>query len=202
MAFAASGRIVETEAYAGVDDRASHAFRRQDERPGQNICTGIRVLYMFISVMACIICFNVITNKKDIPHGVLIRALEPMEGIDHMLKRTGKLTAGFYAYKRSRKSVPRNGYDPNYIPAEIYFPKKFLLKTMDCDTKKNRLSLPKELVWNRRRRRCRTALSVYRKGKSLCECEKILEFRTRNCFSSVSRFFDIDERNFKSTLAF
>jgi DNA-3-methyladenine glycosylase len=34
--------------------------------------------------------FNVITNKKDIPHAVLIRALDPIEGVEHMLARTGK----------------------------------------------------------------------------------------------------------------
>ncbi len=34
--------------------------------------------------------FNVVTNKKDVPHAILIRALEPIEGIPLMLQRTGK----------------------------------------------------------------------------------------------------------------
>ena len=34
--------------------------------------------------------FNVVTNTKNIPHAILVRALEPIEGVSHMLERTGK----------------------------------------------------------------------------------------------------------------
>jgi len=84
-----SGRIVECEAYAGVIDKASHASggrrtARTEIMFGEGgsayvyLCYGIHHL------------FNVVTNSKDIPHAILIRALEPMEGIEEMLLRTGK----------------------------------------------------------------------------------------------------------------
>ena len=85
-----SGRIVETEAYAGAGDKASHAYgNRRTARteimfgkPGTAyvyLCYGIHHL------------FNIVTNKKEIPHAILIRALEPVDGVDTMLLRTGKM---------------------------------------------------------------------------------------------------------------
>jgi len=84
-----SGRIVETEAYTGLNDKASHAYNgkrtvRNEHmyaQPGTSyvyICYGIHQM------------FNVVTNERDIPDAVLIRALEPLEGIDVMLERSGK----------------------------------------------------------------------------------------------------------------
>jgi DNA-3-methyladenine glycosylase len=85
-----SGRIVETEAYRGETDKASHAYGgRRTKRteimygePGKAyvyLCYGIHHL------------FNVVTNKKNIPHAILIRAVEPLDGIDIMLERTRKI---------------------------------------------------------------------------------------------------------------
>ncbi|HET7001049.1 MAG TPA: DNA-3-methyladenine glycosylase [Puia sp.] len=84
-----SGRIVETEAYNGVGDRASHAFAGRRTTRSEHIYGGPGTVYVYI-VYGMHHLFNVVTNKKEIPHAVLIRALEPMEGINYMLKRTGK----------------------------------------------------------------------------------------------------------------
>ena len=94
-----SGMIVETEAYAGVTDRASHAWS------GRNT-TLTSVMYMHGGVAYVYLCygihhlFNVVTNIEGTPHAVLIRGLEPIDGIDIMLQRRKKaklqpaLTAG------------------------------------------------------------------------------------------------------------
>ena len=84
-----SGRIVETEAYNGVGDRASHAWsgrrtRRTEVMYGTG---GTAYVYLIYGIHHL---FNVVTNKKDIPHAVLVRALEPMEGIEVMRERLGR----------------------------------------------------------------------------------------------------------------
>lgn len=84
-----SGRIVETEAYIGITDRASHSFAGRRTPRNEHMYGEAGTSYVYI-------CYgmhqmlNVVTNKKDIPDAVLIRALEPIEGIETMLERTGK----------------------------------------------------------------------------------------------------------------
>jgi DNA-3-methyladenine glycosylase len=84
-----SGRIVETEAYNGVVDRASHAWsgRRTKRTEVMFAEAGRAYVYLIYGIHHL---FNVVTNKKDIPHAILIRALDPLEGIPLMLQRTGK----------------------------------------------------------------------------------------------------------------
>ncbi len=84
-----SGRIVETEAYNGVIDRASHAWsgRRTGRTEVMFGPGGTAYVYLIYGIHHL---FNVVTNKKDIPHAVLVRALDPIEGIPTMLARTGK----------------------------------------------------------------------------------------------------------------
>jgi len=84
-----SGRIVECEAYAGIPDKASHAAggRRTRRNEIMYAAGGVSYVYLCYGIHHL---FNIVTNKKEIPHAVLIRALEPLEGIDEMLKRTGK----------------------------------------------------------------------------------------------------------------
>jgi len=84
-----SGRIVEVEAYNGVGDRASHAYsgRRTSRTEVMYMEAGRAYVYLIYGMHHL---FNVVTNKKDIPHAILVRGLEPMEGIPLMLERTGK----------------------------------------------------------------------------------------------------------------
>jgi DNA-3-methyladenine glycosylase len=89
-----SGRIVETEAYAGFEDRASHAFGGRRTSRSEHLYGEPGTIYVYICYGMHHL-FNVITNKKDIPHGVLIRALEPLEGLAHMQKRTGRFSTDY-----------------------------------------------------------------------------------------------------------
>ncbi|GAC1421665.1 MAG: DNA-3-methyladenine glycosylase [Flavisolibacter sp.] len=83
-----SGRIVETEAYAGASDRASHAFRGRTPRTQIMFEEGGKAyVYLCYGIHQM---FNIVTNKKDMPHAILIRGVEPLQGIDVMLSRTRK----------------------------------------------------------------------------------------------------------------
>jgi len=84
-----SGRIVEVEAYNGVIDKASHAAggRRTNRNEIMYGDGGVAYVYLCYGIHHL---FNVVTNKKETPHAILIRALEPIKGIDVMLDRAGK----------------------------------------------------------------------------------------------------------------
>lgn len=84
-----SGRIVECEAYAGVTDRASHAYGGRRTRRNEVMygLGGYAYVYLIYGIHHL---FNVVTYTKNIPHAILIRSLEPVKGVDEMLKRTGK----------------------------------------------------------------------------------------------------------------
>jgi DNA-3-methyladenine glycosylase len=103
-----SGRIVETEAYNGVGDRASHAWsgRRTRRTEVMYAAGGAAYVYLIYGIHHL---FNVVTNKKDVPHAVLVRALEPMEGIGVMRERFGK---GVLRGDRVRK--PDGAVKPDY----------------------------------------------------------------------------------------
>ncbi len=82
--------ITETEAYAGVTDRASHAYgnRRTGRTEPMFAEGGTAYVYLCYGLHYL---FNVVTNKADIPDAILIRAGIPMSGTDVMLKRRNKL---------------------------------------------------------------------------------------------------------------
>lgn len=93
-----SGKIVETEAYIGIVDKASHAFSGKRTAKNEHMYSAAGTAYVYI-------CYgmhqmlNIVTNEKEIPDAVLIRAIEPVEGIEIMMQRTGK--------KKSDKTITR-----------------------------------------------------------------------------------------------
>lgn len=81
-----SGMIVETEAYKGPPDKASHAFgNRRTARTDTMYGIGGSAYVYFIYGMYC--QFNVVTNAAEVPHAILVRALEPIEGLEVMRHR-------------------------------------------------------------------------------------------------------------------
>ena len=80
------GYIVETEAYNGVVDKASHAFgNRQTARTKTMFMTGgIAYVYLCYGIHEM---FNIVTSTEGEPHAILIRAIEPTVGLDVMLHR-------------------------------------------------------------------------------------------------------------------
>lgn len=87
-----SGRIVEVEAYNGEIDKASHAYggRRTNRTEVMYAHGGVAYVYLCYGIHHL---FNVVTNDKDIPHAILIRAIEPLTGIEDMLIRANKRKA-------------------------------------------------------------------------------------------------------------
>jgi DNA-3-methyladenine glycosylase len=101
-----SGLIVETEAYMGPEDKGAHSYNNRRTGRTEIMFSAGGVAYVYF-IYGMYYQFNVVTNRSDVPHAVLIRAAEPEEGLELMRERRpgrkdtelasgpGKLTVAF-----------------------------------------------------------------------------------------------------------
>ncbi len=84
-----AGIIVETEAYRAPEDRASHAYGNR--RTARNTVMfnegGVAYVYLCYGLHYLL---NIVTATSDVPHAILIRAIEPLEGLETMIFRRKK----------------------------------------------------------------------------------------------------------------
>ncbi|HSH36558.1 DNA-3-methyladenine glycosylase [Schnuerera sp.] len=94
------GRIVETEAYLGLKDKAAHSYGGKKTKRLETMYGIPGTAYVYL-IYGMYYCFNIVTEKKGIPEAVLIRAIEPIQGIDEMSKnRFGQNYTNLSKYQR------------------------------------------------------------------------------------------------------
>ncbi|MEH7237845.1 DNA-3-methyladenine glycosylase [Bacillus sp. JJ1562] len=87
----ASGFIVETEAYKGPEDRAAHSYNNRRTKRTEVMFGKPGYVYTYQMHTHCLV--NVVSNVIDKPEAILIRAVEPVEGIDIVYQRRGQMPA-------------------------------------------------------------------------------------------------------------
>jgi DNA-3-methyladenine glycosylase len=118
------GIIVETEAYNGIIDKASHAFgNRQTPRTQTMFLNGgIAYVYLCYGIHEM---FNIVTSGEGQPHAILIRAIQPTDGIEIMMQRRNQ-----YAAKPNITSGPGS-----------------VAKALGISRKINAFSLQSDIIW-------------------------------------------------------
>jgi len=151
-----AGLISETEAYAGIIDRASHAFgnRRTNRTETMYMEGGVAYVYLCYGIHSL---FNIVTNKKDIPHAILIRGIIPIQGIDIMSKRCGRVI---------KSGLPING------PGKI-------TRALGINLRHNEISLTGKEIWLDEGRKVKSEdiLSLPRVGVDYAGEDALLPYR-------------------------
>lgn len=93
-------RIVETEAYIGPHDKAAHSYNNKRTKKNEVMFEEGGHAYIYF-IYGMYYCFNIVTEEKGKPSAVLIRAVEPIEGIEYMCN---------LRYKNELSNITKNQY--------------------------------------------------------------------------------------------
>lgn len=74
-------KIVDTEAYMGAEDKASHAYANKKTKRTETMFKKGGLAYIYL-IYGIYYCFNIVTAEENNPHAVLIRAVEPIQGLE------------------------------------------------------------------------------------------------------------------------
>ncbi len=85
-----SGIIAETEAYLGENDKAAHAYKNRRTKRTEILYGESGFVYVFL-IYGIYNQLNFAVGENGVPHCILIRAVEPLEGIELMRQRRGKM---------------------------------------------------------------------------------------------------------------
>ena len=92
-----SGRIVEVEAYMGIEDKAAHSYAGKRTKRTEVMYGIPGILYVFL-IYGMYSCVNIVAGELNEPQAVLIRAIEPIDGLEKM---------SFNRYKKSYEKLSK-----------------------------------------------------------------------------------------------
>lgn len=151
-----AGIIVETEAYKAPEDKASHAYNLIRTKRNESMYRkgGTAYVYLCYGIHTM---FNIVTNKEEMPHAILVRAIEPTLGIEVMLERrkkknlTPSLTMGPGALTQALGITLKQDKVPLFGP-EIWIEKEKKIIPSDAIGKSKRIGIDyaeeyKEMLW-------------------------------------------------------
>ena len=115
-----SGSITEVEAYVGEDDRASHASPGPTARNAPMYGPpGFTYVYLIYGVHNCL---NIVTERDGFPAAILIRAIEPLEGLTDHRSTSRATTTSVQSHTRPRTGLPSPRYRPQPEQPTTYAP--------------------------------------------------------------------------------
>ncbi len=141
------GYIVDCEAYLGPDDRAAHSYGMRDTPRLRAMYQEPGTIYLY--TMHTHLILNMITQPKGIPQGVMIRGLEPVEGLAIMQENRGK--TGLELSNGPGKLVTALGISPELYGQSIFTSSLHLVPEKKRTPKKiarmPRIGIPNKGIW-------------------------------------------------------